>query len=54
MPRVSGKQLVQHVERHLLRAGRMERVLAAVAGDAQLGQAEDAHAGLAGRLRSRR
>src|SRR4029079_12350555 len=43
-----GQQLLQYAEGHLLRAGSVERVFAAVAGDAQLGQAEDADAGLAG------
>ena len=41
-------KLLQHVERGPLHAGRKVHVLAAVAGDAQLGQAENAHAGVAG------
>jgi hypothetical protein len=39
MPAGVGQQLLQARERLGLQAGREERVLAAVAGDAQLGQA---------------
>ena len=44
---MSGSSSCKQFERGLLHAGREEHVLAAVAGDAQLGQAENADAGLA-------
>src|SRR5204863_6726892 len=43
-----GEQLLEHVERHLLRAGGVEGVFAAVARDTEFGEAEDADAGFAG------